>query len=88
MAAKDFPDPLQFDHDLVVRGNDVCHDDFVISFPIRAQALAFAWMLGMARMGYYIMAEPEAYSSTATGFALEMPPEDVVGPYKKPIESD
>ncbi len=44
MSATDFPDPMEFDTDLFVRGNNVCLNDYVIIFPIRAQALAFAWI--------------------------------------------
>jgi hypothetical protein len=88
MSATDFPDPTEFGSDLVVRGNNVCLNDYVIVFPIRAQALAFAWMLMEARNGYYIMSEPEGYNATATGFALEMEPHEIVGPFVRHKEDE
>jgi len=84
MSINSFPDTVEYGSDLVVRGNDVCHSDFVVSFPLRAHAHAFAWMLMEARRGYYIMSEPEGYNATATGFALEISPEELVGPYVEP----
>jgi len=68
---------MDYDEGVVVRGTNVSFDDYVVPFPIRAQAHAFAWVMVVSRRGLFMLAEPEEYASTATGFACEVGPEEI-----------
>jgi hypothetical protein len=78
MTLASFPDEVVYAEGIVVRGTQVYLQDSIIPCPNRGIAHAIGWMLCNAKIGYYLMAEPEEYSSTMTGFACEILPSEIL----------
>lgn len=74
-----FPEEFKYDDELTVRGKTLYAPDYIIEFHNGAQAHAFAFMMVMSRSRHYLLGEPMGHNATATGFACEVPIEDIVG---------